>query len=99
MEHAGFGATWAGPACTTIAEKYVTGEMKREHLYKKMVTSSFMPEYKRQYVADMKRKGWYKEPVVDSVKLKKIKDSLKAIQDKKIKVKNTNVKPIKSGAK
>ena len=99
MEHAGFGATWAGPACTTIAEKYVTGEMKRENLYKKMVTSSFMPEYKRQYIADMKRKGWYKEPVVDSVKLKKIKDSLKAIQDKKIKVENTNVKPIKSGAK
>jgi penicillin-binding protein 2 len=39
MEHAGFGATWAGPACTTIAEKYITGELKREHLYKKMITS------------------------------------------------------------
>ena len=48
MEHAGFGATWAGPACTTIAEKYVTGELKREHLYKKMISSSFMPEYRRQ---------------------------------------------------
>lgn len=35
MEHAGFGATWAGPACTVIAEKYITGDLKREHLYKK----------------------------------------------------------------
>ena len=34
MEHAGFGATWAGPAATVIAEKYITGELKREHLYK-----------------------------------------------------------------
>ncbi|MDR2205496.1 MAG: peptidoglycan glycosyltransferase [Flavobacteriaceae bacterium] len=67
MEHAGFGATWAGPACTLIAEKYITGDIKREHLYNKMTTSSFMPEYKRQYISEMKRKGWYKEP--DTVKV------------------------------
>jgi penicillin-binding protein 2 len=99
MEHAGFGATWAGPACTTIAEKYITGELKREHLYKKMITSSFMPEYKRQYIADMKRKGWYKEPPVDSVKLKRIKDSLQAINEKKLKKDSSKVKPLKSGAR
>jgi penicillin-binding protein 2 len=34
------------PACTVIAEKYITGDLKRENLYKKMITSSFMPEYK-----------------------------------------------------
>ncbi len=95
MEHAGFGATWAGPACTTIAEKYVTGELKREHLYKKMITSSFMPEYKRQYIADMKRKGWYKEPPVDSVKLKRIKDSLQALENKRLKKDSSKVKPVK----
>ena len=99
MEHAGFGATWAGPACTTIAEKYITGELKREHLYKKMITSSFMPEYKRQYIADMKRKGWYKEPPVDSVKLKRIKDSLQATNEKKLKKDSSKVKPLKSGAR
>ncbi|MFC4686396.1 peptidoglycan D,D-transpeptidase FtsI family protein [Epilithonimonas pallida] len=99
MEHAGFGATWAGPACTTIAEKYITGELKREHLYKKMITSSFMPEYKRQYIADMKRKGWYKEPPVDSVKLKRIKDSLQAINEKKLKKDSSKVKPLKSGTR
>jgi len=83
MEHAGFGATWAGPACTVIAEKYITGELKRENLYKKMITSSFMPEYKRQYISEMKRKGWYKEPKIDSVKLKKIQDSIKLINELK----------------
>ncbi|MCU7617697.1 penicillin-binding transpeptidase domain-containing protein [Chryseobacterium sp. PBS4-4] len=86
MEHAGFGATWAGPACTVIAEKYITGDLKREHLYKKMITSSFMPEYKRQWVADLKRKGLYKEPKPDSIKLKRIQDSLNLIKKAKEKL-------------
>lgn len=99
MEHAGFGATWAGPACTVIAEKYITGELKRENLYKKMITSSFMPEYRRQYISEMKRKGWYKEPPKDSVKMKRIKDSLQAIENKKLKKDSTKVKPQKSTKK
>ncbi len=86
MEHAGFGATWAGPACTLVAEKYITGEIKREHLYNKMVNSSFMPEYKRQWIADLKRKGLYKDPTADSIKLKKKRDSLLQIQEIKKKV-------------
>lgn len=89
MEHAGFGATWAGPACTLIAEKYITGELKRESLYKKMITSSFMPEYQRQWVADLKRKGLYKDPKPDSIKLKKIQDSLNTIKKAKEKLKNS----------
>ncbi|MGC4129740.1 MAG: penicillin-binding transpeptidase domain-containing protein [Bergeyella sp.] len=93
MEHAGFGATWAGPACTLVAEKYITGEVKREHLYKKMVNASFMPEYKRQWIADLKRKGLYKEPETDSVKLKKKMDSLKIVNELKQKetLKNTTI--------
>lgn len=90
MEHAGFGATWAGPAATAIAEKYITGDLKRDHLYKKLVSSSFMPEYKRQWIADLKRKGLYVEPKEDSIRKKKIKDSLelvKAIEAEKIKTK------------
>lgn len=77
MEHAGFGATWAGPASTVIAEKYLTGTLKREHLYKKMTTSSFLPEYKRQWIADLKRKGLYREPNKDSLQLQNMTDSLK----------------------
>jgi len=58
-----------------------------------------MPEYKRQYVADMKRKGWYKEPPKDSATLKRIKDSLQAIQNKKLKKDSSKVKPLKTGAR
>ncbi len=94
MEHAGFGATWAGPASTIIAEKYIMGDLKREHLYKKMTNSSFMPEYRRQYISEMKRKGWYKEPKPDSVKLKKIQDSIKAIEAIKQKEAEKNKKII-----
>jgi penicillin-binding protein 2 len=35
MEHAGFGATWAGPACTVIAEKYITGTLKENTFIRK----------------------------------------------------------------
>ncbi|RKS96410.1 peptidoglycan D,D-transpeptidase FtsI family protein [Chryseobacterium defluvii] len=87
MEHAGFGATWAGPACTVIAEKYITGDLKREHLYKKMTTSSFMPEYKRQWIADLKRKGLYVEPKPDSIKLKRMQDSIEFVKKQKAKLK------------
>lgn len=86
MEHAGFGATWAGPACTVIAEKYITGDLKRENLYKKMTSASFMPEYKRQWVADLKRKGLYVDPKPDSIKRKKIQDSLNFIKLQKAKL-------------
>lgn len=97
MEHAGFGATWAGPACTVIAEKYITGDLKREHLYKKMITSSFMPEYKRQWIVDLKRKGLYKEPKPDSIKLKRIQDSLNLVKKAKEKLqKAQNVKSQKT---
>ena len=81
MEHAGFGATWAGPASTVIAEKYLMGTIKREHLYKKMVNASFMSEYKRQWIADQKRKGLYREPNKDSLRIAGIEDSLKFVKD------------------
>lgn len=82
MEHAGFGATWAGPASTVIAEKYLTGTLKREHLYNKMINASFMGEYRRQWIADQKRKGLYKEPNKDSMRIVGIEDSLKFVKDK-----------------
>jgi penicillin-binding protein 2 len=81
IEHAGTGAAWAGPAATVIAEKYLTGDLKREHLYKKMINASFMPEYRRQWIADLKRKGLYKEPNKDSVRIQQIEDSLKFIKN------------------
>ena len=76
-EHAGFGSTWAGPASTLIAEKYLTGTIKRTHLYDRMINASFMGEYRRQWVEDQKRKGLYKEPNKDSLRVAGIEDSLK----------------------
>ena len=51
-----------------------------------MTTSSFMPEYKRQWIADLKRKRLYVDPKPDSVKLKKIQDSLNFIKQQKAKL-------------
>ena len=87
MEHAGFGATWAGPAAAVIAEKYLTGDVKREHLYKKLTGASFMPEYKRQWVSELKRKGLYREPNRDSAALENINDSLKIISNNAVRAK------------
>lgn len=81
MEHAGFGGTWAGPAATAIAERYLMGDLKREHLYKKLVNASFMPEYKRQWEVELKRKGLYKQPNQDSLHLKNIDNQLKTVKD------------------
>lgn len=81
MEHAGFGSTWAGPAAAVIAERYLTGDLKREHLYKKMINASFMPEYKRQWEVELKRKGLYKPPTPDSTALNMTEDLLRKTQD------------------
>lgn len=81
MEHAGFGATWAGPAAAVIAERYLMGDLKREHLYNKLVNASFMPEYKRQWVVDLKRKGLYKEPGKDSLYLQNLEDQISKTQN------------------
>lgn len=40
-----------------------------------------MPEYKRQWIATLKRKGLYVEPGRDSLRVMSIEDSLKIIQD------------------
>ncbi len=78
MEHAGLGATWAGPACTLIAEKYLTGEIKRTGLYTKMLNSSFFPEYKRQYLEKIQKSTSIQQKLVAADSLRKIQilDSL-----------------------
>ena len=90
MEHAGFGATWAGPACTVIAEKYLLGELKREHLYKRLTGASFMSEYNRQWIVHLKKIGKYEPPKPDSLAMKKIQDSLKLLNEKNKAIDNKN---------
>ena len=90
MEHAGFGATWAGPACTVIAEKYLLGELKREHLYKRLTGASFMAEYNRQWIVHLKKIGKYEPPKPDSLAMKKIQDSLRLLNEKNKTIDNKN---------
>lgn len=80
IENAGFGATWAGPASTLIAEKYITGEIKRPFLYDKMINASFMGEYKKEWIEMLKKKGWYEGSEAQKEQLKK--DSIKAANDR-----------------
>ena len=42
VENAGFGATWACPMATLIMEQYLTGEIKRNALYERMVNANLI---------------------------------------------------------
>ena len=42
VENAGYGATWAGPIASLIMEKYLTGEVKRPELEKRMFEGNLM---------------------------------------------------------
>ena len=39
VENAGFGATWAAPVASLMMEQYLTGTIRRKHIYNKMVTT------------------------------------------------------------
>lgn len=75
IENAGFGSTWAAPASTIVAEKYLTGEIKRKYLYDRLVSRSFMGRYKANWKKEMERKGW-----LDKYKAKRRQDSIKALK-------------------
>ena len=40
VENAGFGATWAAPVATLMMEQYLTGTIRRKHIYNKMVNTA-----------------------------------------------------------
>ena len=42
VENAGFGATWACPMATLVIEQYLTGEIKRNALYERMVNANLI---------------------------------------------------------
>ena len=39
VENAGFGATWAAPVASLMMEQYLTGTIRRKHIYNKMVNT------------------------------------------------------------
>lgn len=48
VENGHYGATWAGPISSLIAEKYLTDTITRKYLEKRMIEKSFYSEYKKQ---------------------------------------------------
>jgi penicillin-binding protein 2 len=57
IENGYWGARWAGPIASLMIEKYLTGEVKRKELEKRMMEGSLENEYKKQleigsYVAE-----------------------------------------------
>lgn len=59
VENGHYGATWAAPIASLVAEQYLTDTIKRDHLYKRMVKGDLRKEYRRQEIERLKRKGWW----------------------------------------
>jgi penicillin-binding protein 2 len=48
VENAGFGSTWACPIATLLMEQYLTGEIKRNWLYDRMVNANLIDKADEQ---------------------------------------------------
>ena len=81
IENGHYGATWAAPIASLIAEKYLLREIKRKAIEERMKKGSLQYEYKRQWIEHLKKIGRYRELVFIPDSLKK--DSIVKIQSKK----------------
>lgn len=69
VENGYWGARWAAPMASLIAEKYITDTIERTAIEKRMMTGDLSSEYEKQWITYLKRKGWYVEPEIkDSAK-------------------------------
>lgn len=59
VENGGFGATYAGPIASLLAEKYLTGTIERKSMEESIIKSDFSNEYLRQWNDYLKRTGKY----------------------------------------
>ncbi len=48
VENGHYGATWAGPISSLVAEKYLTDTIQRKALENRMINKSFYSDYKKQ---------------------------------------------------
>lgn len=62
IENGYWGSRWAGPMSSLVAEKYLFGDVERKPMEDRMVKGNLESEYKKQWIAYLKRKGWYVEP-------------------------------------
>lgn len=59
VENGGFGATYAGPIASLIAEQYLTGTIERKAMEESIIKADFKNEYLRQWNDYLKRTGKY----------------------------------------
>lgn len=77
IENGHYGATWAAPISSLVAEKYLTKKISRPSLERKMRYGDLNYEYRRQWTKHLKRIGAYEQTKPDSLRLKK--DSLNQV--------------------
>lgn len=73
VENGYWGARWAGPMSSLIAEKYLTDTIRRKPLETRMKQGNLEGEYRKQWIEYLKKKGWYVEPANT--------DSIESIED------------------
>lgn len=79
VENGGFGATYAGPMASLLAEKYLTGSIERKSMEESIIKSDFSNEYLRQWNDYLKRTGKY----VPNNLPQALKDSINKINSNK----------------
>lgn len=79
VENGGFGATYAGPMASLLAEKYLTGTIERKSMEESIIKSDFSNEYLRQWNDYLKRSGKY----VPNNLPQALKDSINKINSNK----------------
>lgn len=62
VENGYWGARWAGPMSSLVAEKYLFGDVERSSVENQMIKGNLEHEYRKQWIDYLKRKGWYVEP-------------------------------------
>lgn len=74
VENGVWGARWAAPIASLVAEKYLFGEVEkgsRKSLENRMIKGDLTPTYRKMEIDRLKRLGWYVEPPkVDSLAVK-----------------------------
>lgn len=69
VENGVWGARWAAPIASLVAEKYLFGDIegaRRKSLEKRMIDGNLNATYRSIEKERLKRLGWYVEPKIDS---------------------------------
>lgn len=66
IQNGGFGSKSAAPIASLIAEKYLFKKVERIKLERAIKSMRFYNEYKKIYINELKKKGWYSSLKIDS---------------------------------